>query len=33
MHRGQIDVLSNTDPEQGACGTEFKIRIPRKFKA
>jgi signal transduction histidine kinase len=32
MHRGQIDVLSNTDPEQGACGTEFKIRIPRKFK-
>lgn len=33
MHRGQIDVLSNTDPEQGACGTEFTIRIPRKFKA
>lgn len=33
MHRGQIDVLSNADPDQGACGTEFTIRLPRKFKA
>jgi signal transduction histidine kinase len=30
MHRGQIDVKSNKDPEKGSCGTEFTIRLPRK---
>jgi len=29
MHRGQIDVKSNTDPLKGPCGTEFIIKIPR----
>jgi two-component system NtrC family sensor kinase len=32
MHRGQIDVKSNTDPLKGPCGTEFIIRIPRIHK-
>jgi signal transduction histidine kinase len=30
MHRGQIDVESNTDPEKGPKGTEFIIKLPRK---
>lgn len=30
MHRGQIDVKSNTDPEKGPRGTEFTIKLPRK---
>ena len=30
MHRGLIDVRSNTDPEKGSCGTEFTVRLPRK---
>lgn len=30
MHRGQIDVKSNTDPEKGPIGTEFTIKLPRK---
>jgi signal transduction histidine kinase/iron only hydrogenase large subunit-like protein len=30
MHRGQIDVKSNVDPEKGPVGTEFTIRLPRK---
>jgi iron only hydrogenase large subunit-like protein len=30
MHRGQIDVKSNADPEQGPRGTEFIIKLPRK---
>ena len=29
MHRGQIDVQSNSDPSQGLTGTMFTIRIPR----
>ncbi len=29
MHRGQINVSSNTDPEKGATGTTFTISIPR----
>jgi len=32
MHRGQIDVKSNTDPRKGPCGTEFIIKIPRVNK-
>jgi signal transduction histidine kinase len=31
MHRGQIDVQSNADPEQGPTGTEFIIKLPRKL--
>jgi signal transduction histidine kinase len=30
MHRGQIDVKSNTDPEKGPTGTEFTIKLPRQ---
>ena len=30
MHRGQIDVKSNTDPEKGPRGTKFTIKLPRK---
>lgn len=30
MHRGQIDVKSNADPEKGPRGTEFTIKLPRK---
>ncbi len=29
MHKGKIDVESNTDPGKGKTGTAFKIRIPR----
>jgi two-component system NtrC family sensor kinase len=28
MHRGKIDVKSNTDPAEGPCGTTFTITIP-----
>ena len=30
MHKGQITVQSNADPEKGETGTTFKITIPRK---
>ena len=30
MHKGDISVQSNTDPEKGPTGTIFKIRLPRK---
>lgn len=29
MHKGDINVKSNTDPEKGETGTTFNIRIPR----
>ncbi|MDY0078902.1 MAG: [Fe-Fe] hydrogenase large subunit C-terminal domain-containing protein [Bacteroidales bacterium] len=29
MHKGKIDVKSNTDPENGPTGTTFTIRLPR----
>ena len=29
MHKGDISVKSNNDPEKGETGTSFKIRIPR----
>ncbi len=29
MHKGQINVTSNTDPAQGPTGTCFKVKIPR----
>ncbi len=29
MHRGQIDVTSNTDPCKGQTGTSFTIKLPR----
>ena len=29
MHKGQINVTSNTDPEKGTTGTEFEIILPR----
>lgn len=32
MHRGQIDVHSNTDPDKGLTGTIFTIKLPRKRK-
>jgi len=28
MHKGQIHVVSNADPEKGPTGTTFKLRIP-----
>lgn len=31
MHRGQIDVKSNADPQKGPTGTEFIIKLPRKL--
>lgn len=30
MHKGRIDVTSNTDPEVGQTGTEFFIVLPRR---
>ncbi len=32
MHKGQIKVTSNTDPEEGITGTQFKITIPRNIQ-
>ena len=29
MHKGKIDVTSNSDPEKGPLGTTFTIRLPR----
>jgi nitrogen-specific signal transduction histidine kinase len=29
MHKGQISVQSNNDPEKGQIGTNFKIKLPR----
>ena len=31
MHRGEVDVKSNTQPEKGPTGTEFTIKLPRKL--
>jgi iron only hydrogenase large subunit-like protein/nitrogen-specific signal transduction histidine kinase len=31
MHRGQIDVKSNTKSEKGPTGTEFIIKLPRRM--
>jgi len=31
MHRGEVDVKSNTDPAKGARGTEFIVKLPRKL--
>lgn len=30
MHRGEVDVKSNTNPEKGPTGTKFIIKLPRK---
>jgi signal transduction histidine kinase/iron only hydrogenase large subunit-like protein len=30
MHRGEIDVASNTDPAAGPTGTTFTVTLPRK---
>ena len=30
MHKGDISVKSNTDPDKGPTGTTFKIRLPKK---
>ncbi|MDL2296616.1 4Fe-4S binding protein [Bacteroidales bacterium OttesenSCG-928-B11] len=30
MHKGQIQVTSNNNPEKGPTGTTFKIKIPRR---
>jgi iron only hydrogenase large subunit-like protein/nitrogen-specific signal transduction histidine kinase len=30
MHKGQINVESNTDPSKGSTGTSFKIILPRR---
>ncbi|MFH0757401.1 MAG: [Fe-Fe] hydrogenase large subunit C-terminal domain-containing protein [Bacteroidota bacterium] len=32
MHRGQIDVKSSNNPENGPTGTEFTIKLPRNRK-
>ena len=32
MHKGRIEVSSNTDPNKGQTGTQFTIVIPRKAK-
>ncbi len=29
MHRGSVNVQSNTDPENGPCGTVFSVTLPR----
>jgi len=29
MHRGQISIVSNADPEKGQTGTTFKISLPK----
>jgi len=29
MHKGKINVVSNSDPDQGATGTKFIIKLPR----
>jgi len=31
MHKGKIDITSNTDPAKGATGTTFRIVIPRNM--
>jgi hypothetical protein len=31
MHKGKIDITSNTDPLKGATGTTFRIVIPRNM--
>ena len=31
MHRGQINVISNSNQEKGPTGTEFVIKLPRKL--
>lgn len=30
MHRGDIKVVSNADPEKGPTGTTFEVRLPRR---
>ncbi len=30
MHRGNMTVESNTNPEQGPTGTTFTVTLPRK---
>jgi len=30
MHKGQITVVSNTDPAKGQTGTSFRIVLPRR---
>jgi signal transduction histidine kinase/Fe-S-cluster-containing hydrogenase component 2 len=30
MHRGRIDVVSNTDPAKGPTGTTFTVTLPRR---
>jgi signal transduction histidine kinase len=30
MHRGDLEVASNADPDAGPTGTTFTITIPRK---
>jgi signal transduction histidine kinase/Fe-S-cluster-containing hydrogenase component 2 len=32
MHRGRIEVESNTDPEQGPTGTTFTVTFPKRSK-
>jgi len=32
MHRGKIDITSNTDPLKGKTGTSFRITIPRNME-
>ena len=29
MHRGSVNVESNTDPDKGPCGTVFSVTLPR----
>jgi signal transduction histidine kinase len=29
MHKGKVNVNSNTNPEKGKTGTTFTIRIPQ----
>jgi len=32
MHKGQVKVTSNTNPEEGITGTQFKITLPRNVQ-
>jgi len=31
MHKGSIEVVSNTDPQKGTTGTEFTVKIPKNL--
>lgn len=32
MHRGDITMVSNSDPSAGPTGTQFTVRLPRRSR-